>query len=275
MEQNDQKNLPEDQKVSSEITENNEDSKAGISSDKPDKTSDSKSEKQKDGELSESEDSEISETSDGQTEDEPAESEDSVISEPPEPDIEGDLAELEKINLLKAIMIKMKGGRHPSAQIDKLLSRHMNFSSEDFQGPYLIRLICTIMMIFAFSTLIWIVLWIMTAGFELTYFQRLLSTGIATLTAAVAGIAIFHPSYLPDEKLLKQAIEQKLKELHKQIGKDISQTLKENEKTEISDLVDATYHEQDKNEHSKHTPQNLQTNLPDDELLESKDESNK
>lgn len=131
----------------------------------------------------------------------------------PTPTLAEDYAELKKLHLLKAVMIRQKAGRHPSAEIDALLKRRMNFKNEDFQGPYVVRLISTLLMIFVFAAVFWSVLWILSSGFKLHYFIRLLSTGMATLVAAVAGIAIFYPSSLPDEKILKKAIDLKMKEL--------------------------------------------------------------
>lgn len=124
-----------------------------------------------------------------------------------------DLNQLEKLNLMRAVLLRMQGGRHPSAEIDMLLQRRLNLKKEDFQGPYAIRLICTLMMIFLLCSIFWGILWLFATALELNYFIRLMSTAIATLLAATAGIAIFHPSSVPDEKLLKEAIDRRISEL--------------------------------------------------------------
>ena len=143
----------------------------------------------------------------------------------PTPTLAEDYEQLKKLHLLKDIMIRQKAGRHPSTEIDALLKRRMNFKNEDFQGPYVVRLISTLLMIFVFAAIFWSVLWILASGFNLTYFIRLLSTGMATLVAAIAGIAVFFPSSLPNEAILKKAIDLKMKEIGNEVEPD--KTVKE------------------------------------------------
>ncbi len=138
--------------------------------------------------------------------------------EAPSPSLADDFLKLEQLNLLRAVTIRMQGGRHPSREIEGLLQRRMNFSREELQGPYVVRLICTIMMVFIAASLFWGILWTIGSILEMSYFLRLISTGIATLFAAVAGIAIFHPSSIPDEKSLIDAIEARMNELRKELG---------------------------------------------------------
>lgn len=138
--------------------------------------------------------------------------------------LEEDFELLQRINVLKAVMVRMQGGRHPSPEIDALLQRRMNVPRDAFQGPYIVRLISTLMMVFVATTLCWGVLWILGTAFELKYFLRILSTGMATLVAAIAGVAIFHPSSLPDEKLLKEFIDNRLQEISKQVQQKSSKT---------------------------------------------------
>ncbi|MEW6708508.1 MAG: hypothetical protein AB1403_01690 [Candidatus Riflebacteria bacterium] len=159
----------------------------------------------------------MAEKLDNQTTEEPALAPEPAASEP---DLASDVDALKRLNLLKAVLVRMNGGRHPVAEVDALLRRRMNFSRQDFQGPYVIRLFTTWMMIFIVATLFWSVLWILSSGFEINYFLRILSTGMATLVAAMAGVAIFHPSSLPDESLLKQAIDDRFKELKAQLGEN-------------------------------------------------------
>jgi hypothetical protein len=140
--------------------------------------------------------------------------------EAPPPSLADDFLKLEQLNLLRTVTIRMQGGRHPSREIEGLLQRRMNFSSEELQGPYVTRLICTIMMIFVAATIVWGILWAVSNIFELSYFLRLISTGIATLIAALAGVAIFHPSSIPDEKALSEAIETRMNELRKELGEN-------------------------------------------------------
>lgn len=127
--------------------------------------------------------------------------------------LEDDLAQLDKLNLLRAVLLRLQGGRHPNAEIDALLKRRLDLRAEDFQGPYAVRLICTVMMIFLICIIFWGVIWLFSTAFQLNYFVRLMSAGIATLLAAAAGIAIFHPASIPDEKQVKEAISRRLAEL--------------------------------------------------------------
>lgn len=133
------------------------------------------------------------------------------------PTLAEDLADLEKLNLMRALMLQLQGGKHPYASTDALLRRRMNFDPAEFQGPYIVRLICTIMMVFVCCSILWFMLWLMASALNLTYFVRLLSTGLATLIAAMAGVAIFHPSSVPDEKKLKEAMEKRLHQLRSEL----------------------------------------------------------
>lgn len=141
----------------------------------------------------------------------------------PEPSLADDYLKLEQINLLRAVVVRMQGGRHPDKVIETLLRRRMNFSRDEFQGPYAIRLVCTLMMIFVVSALLWAIVWAISSAMELSYFLRLISTGFATLFAAMVGVAVFHPSSIPEEKTLIEAIEARMAELRKELGKDEKQ----------------------------------------------------
>jgi low affinity Fe/Cu permease len=176
-----------------------------------------------------------------------------------EPSLGEDLAMLDQINVLKAVLIRMKGGRHPSPQIDALLKRRLDFSGESFQGPYIVRLASTLMMIFVLSVLLWSILWVLASGFQMSDFLRVLSVSMATMIAAIFGIAVFHPSSLPDENQLKKAIDQRLKEM-KVRQKDID-GYEEAEAEEENKLVDANF-EKIESSGRKHA-------LPDDEVLSS------
>ncbi|NLF96182.1 MAG: hypothetical protein GX569_05535 [Candidatus Riflebacteria bacterium] len=172
--------------------------------------------------------------------------------EAPPPSLADDFLKLEQLNLIRAVTIRMQGGRHPSREIEGLLQRRMNFPREELQGPYVVRLICTIMMVFVAATICWGILWAFSNILELSYFQRLVSTGIATLFAALAGVAIFHPSSIPDEKTLADAIEARMNELRKELGKNEQPTTnqantdkespnnKENTETQVSEQPVAT-----------------------------------
>jgi len=141
----------------------------------------------------------------------------------PPPSLAEDFLRLEQINLLRAVILRMQGGRHPSREIEGLLQRRMNFSREELQGPYVVRLICTIMMIFIAATVFWGILWAISSILELSYFLRLISTGIATLFAALAGVAIFHPSSIPDEQSMTSAIEKRMDELRQELSEQKQQ----------------------------------------------------
>lgn len=160
----------------------------------------------------------------------------------PEPTLEEDFELLQRINVLKAVMVRMQGGRHPSPEIDALLQRRLNFSRDTFQGPYIIRLISTLIMIFVATTLCWGILWILASGFELSYFLRILSTGMASLVAAIAGVAIFHPSSVPDEKLLKEFVDDRLQEISKQV-QELSGNANAQSSDQVADLIDSSIEE--------------------------------
>ncbi|MBU1105948.1 MAG: hypothetical protein KKB51_04695 [Candidatus Riflebacteria bacterium] len=140
-----------------------------------------------------------------------------------EPSLAEDYLRLEQINLLRSVVVRMQGGQHPDKSIEALLRRRLNFSSDEFQGPYAIRLVCTLMMIFVVSALVWAIFWAIGSAMDLSYFLRLISTGFATLFAAMAGVALFHPSSIPEEKKLIEAIEARMVELRKELGKDEKQ----------------------------------------------------
>jgi len=129
------------------------------------------------------------------------------------PSLADDLMQLEKLNLMRAVMLRLQGGRHPNAEIDALLQRRLDLRPESFQGPYAIRLICSLMMIFLICIIMWGIIWLLGTAMEWSGFVRLMSTGIATLLAAATGIAVFHPASVPDEKQVKETIARRLAEL--------------------------------------------------------------
>jgi len=182
--------------------------------------------------------------------------------EAPPPSLADDFLKLEQLNLIRAVTIRMQGGRHPSREIEGLLQRRMNFPREELQGPYVVRLICTIMMVFVAATICWGILWALSNILELSYFQRLVSTGIATLFAALAGVAIFHPSSIPDEKALADAIEARMNELRKELGENEQPT---------SDQAKADNESPDKNADSK-TKVTAQPAAPNDKTEADTDE---
>lgn len=180
----------------------------------------------------------------------PSEKTEPSAVEEEKPSLADDFELLEKINILKAVMIRMKGGKHPLPEVNAMLKRRMNFSGEDFQGPYIVRLLSTLMMIFVFSALFWACLWILASGFDLSYFLKILSTSMATMVFALAGVAIFHPTSLPDEGLLKQAIEKKFKELHAEL-EEINGPGEDSANDVESGLADTTYEAKAKSEDKK------------------------
>lgn len=143
-----------------------------------------------------------------------------------EPSLADDILKLEQLNILRSVTLRMQGGRHPKPDIEALLQRRLNIPRESFQGPYAIRLVCTLMMIFVVSVIFWGLLWALGSMLNLSCFLRLTSTGIATLFAAVAGIAVFFPSSIPEEKALIAAIEEQMNELRSELGKKQPETTK-------------------------------------------------
>lgn len=135
------------------------------------------------------------------------------------PTLADDVAKLEQIDRLRAVVVRMQGGRHPNREIDALLQRRLNIPHEKFQGPYVTRLVSTLMMVFVASTVMWAILWAIGSAMELDYFVKLVSTGMMTLFAAIAGVAMFHPASVPDEKKLIATIEEQMNELRMELGK--------------------------------------------------------
>lgn len=158
-------------------------------------------------------------------------------SQPQEPesfDLADDILQLEKLNLMRAVMLRLQGGKHPTGKVDALLKRRMTFPEQNFQGPYAVRLACTLMMIFVMVGILWAVLWGLAVHFEFSYFIRVVSTGFATVIAAIAGVAVFHPSSIPDEKLVRAAIKGRLEDLNKQLA---AQKAKLAEESEVEPVV--------------------------------------
>ena len=141
-----------------------------------------------------------------------------------EPSLADDILKLEQLNLLRSVTLRMQGGRHPDSEIEALLQRRLNIPRESFQGPYAIRLVCTLMMIFVVTVIFWGVLWAFASMLNLSYFLRLISTGIATLFAGATGVAVFFPSSIPEEKALINAIEEQMNELRSELGKKQPET---------------------------------------------------
>ena len=75
-------------------------------------------------------------------------------------------------------------------------------------------------MIFLICMILWGIVWLVSTAMELNSFIQLMSMAISTLMAAGAGVAIFHPASVPDEKLLKEAIVHRMAEL-KDLGASI------------------------------------------------------
>ncbi|PKL42600.1 MAG: hypothetical protein CVV41_13710 [Candidatus Riflebacteria bacterium HGW-Riflebacteria-1] len=138
------------------------------------------------------------------------------------PTLAEDVAKLEQIDRLRAVVLRMQGGRHPNREIEDLLQRRLNLPLEEFQGPYVTRLVVTLMMVFIASTAIWAILWAIGNAMELNFVLNMVSTGMATLVAAIAGVAVFHPASVPDEKKLIAAIEAHMNELRMELGKSES-----------------------------------------------------
>lgn len=147
-------------------------------------------------------------------------SEVSEAKPPREPTLEEDIAALEKLNLMRSVMIKIQGGRHPHVPTDQLLDRRLKIDPAKYQAPYVVRLVCTLMMVFVFGSLFWFLMWLVLTPLNLTHAVRLISTGFATVVAAVAGVSIFHPSSVPDEKILRRDIQQQIVDLRVALKKE-------------------------------------------------------
>jgi hypothetical protein len=141
-------------------------------------------------------------------------------------DIDADLETLRKIDISKAILIKsQRGGKHPDKKIDGLLNRYMKFTPDEIEGPYLVRVLSTIMFIFIVSALSWLLIWVMGNVAGWSVFIRLLSIAMSTFVIAMFGVAIFNPMSLLNENDLQNKIKIRLEELHQSRQQDINREI--------------------------------------------------
>ncbi len=141
-------------------------------------------------------------------------------------DIDQDLETLRKIDISKAILIKtQRGGKHPDKKTDRLLDRYMQLGNEEIEGPYLIRVLSTIMFVFIVSALSWLLIWLLGAVAGWSVFLRFLSIAMSTFVIAMFGVAVFNPMSLVNEPELQRKIKLRLEELHQSRQKDINEKL--------------------------------------------------
>ena len=129
------------------------------------------------------------------------------------PPLQEDYDVLLNINLLKAVLIKFQRDVHPNKEINSVLERRIQLNRSEFEGPFAIRIISSLLMIFCSGTVAWIAIWLISSAFGETSFLVELSGAMAVMLAAMFGIAIFQPFHLIDEKALKVALSDELEKL--------------------------------------------------------------
>jgi low affinity Fe/Cu permease len=101
----------------------------------------------------------------------------------------------------------------------------MKFTPDEIEGPYLVRVLSTIMFIFIVSALSWLLIWVMGNVAGWSVFIRLLSIAMSTFVIAMFGVAIFNPMSLLNENDLQNKIKIRLEELHQSRQQDINREI--------------------------------------------------
>lgn len=129
------------------------------------------------------------------------------------PDDMEDFKKLLDLNLLKEATLKIQLKKHPNKKIDDLLERRLNLKSKDFTGPFAIRVVASILIIFLTSIVIWSGIWVIGIALELNYFYKIMSTIISIILVSAMAITIFQPLPIIDENRLLKHITEEMKKL--------------------------------------------------------------
>lgn len=134
-----------------------------------------------------------------------------AVPEPKVYALDEDYEKLCKINVFQAMILKFQKGRHPSKEIDELLDRRIKLSQGDFEGPFVVRVISSIIMISLSGLFAWIFIWSLGIYLGEKLFLFELSASMATMICALIGVVFFQPTHLIDEKDLKKAVADQMK----------------------------------------------------------------
>jgi hypothetical protein len=117
----------------------------------------------------------------------------------PEPTPDDDFLRLESFDWRRAVVIRLNLGRHPDPVIEALLARRLNIPREEFMGPLVVRILCTLAFAFVGSAVAWVICWSAFSLLGLGVYLGTLSGLMMTLLAAMLGIAVFQPFRIYDE----------------------------------------------------------------------------
>jgi len=134
----------------------------------------------------------------------------------PPPSPKEDLEVLYTLNWYKDLLIMLQRGEHPDPTINALLARRMPIPREEVVGPYVLRLLNTLALVFVACTFTWLLVWSVSSILGLTYFVQAASALFVTLLVAVLCIAVFQPMPSLDEKKIEEAGKQFLEALRQE-----------------------------------------------------------
>ena len=137
--------------------------------------------------------------------------------EEPIPTLEEDYESLKNMHLLRNVMVRMQYGRYPNKKIDAVLARRMDLDPYKFQGTRFLRIIISIMSMFFICTAIYLLLFIFAKAFNLYDFNEAASVTMSLFFLCSCSFAIFNNISVPDEKKLKEAIKERMRQIEEQI----------------------------------------------------------
>ncbi len=138
----------------------------------------------------------------------------------PEPTLAEDYENLKQMHLLRNVMIRMQYGRYPNKKIDSILKRRMDLDESKYQGTHIVRIIISIMASFFICTIIYIVIWLIASSMNLNDLKETSSLVISLFFLCSCGFLIFNNISVPDEKKLKEAINERMNEIENELKKE-------------------------------------------------------
>jgi len=130
---------------------------------------------------------------------------------------EDDLRDLEAMNWAGETIRRFRLGSHPDPQVEALLKRRLDLAAESFLGPYPLRLLCTLALVFAGCAISWILLWAVGTAAGWTVLVAELSYAMPFLLVVLFGISLSQPLRLYDETAITKAGEKALDALRAEI----------------------------------------------------------
>lgn len=138
----------------------------------------------------------------------------------PEPSLKDDYELLKNMNLLRNIMVRAQYGRFPDKKIDALLKRRMDIDESKFQGPRIVRIIISIIALFLFCTILYLIIFLVSKGLNLPDVATTASLVISLFFFSGLGFVIFNNLSVPDENKLKVLIKERMTELEVELKVD-------------------------------------------------------